>query len=125
VKLRGLYRALSIKTTVSLSFDLFATIPDAIQGAGFMVTEPRPVLRLLTEHGVATHALAQDADRAREILPAGVNILRGDLGDEASVRASLKTSGAERMFVATRNGPMQASLPFDIPLNQGGPHGGP
>ena len=79
---------------------------------------------MLTENGVATHALARDADRAREILPAGVKILRGDLGDEASVREALKTSGAERMFVATRNGPMQASLLFHVPLNQAGPHCG-
>ncbi|KAJ1494304.1 hypothetical protein T484DRAFT_1927572 [Baffinella frigidus] len=103
-------------TTAGVSM---ALSPDGFRGSILVVGATGlvggEVARLLAEHGIATHALARDAGRARQILPAGVNILRGDLGDQESLLAALRTSGAERMFVATHRpasakGPTQAEL---------------
>lgn len=54
---------------------------------------------LLLQREADVRVFTRDADRARALLGADVDVARGDLGDPASVRAAL--AGAERVFLLT------------------------
>ena len=88
---------------------------DAAFGGGVLVVGATglvgsEVARLLDARGISTHAFVRDAEAAKRSLPPGVGLWSGDLAERGSVQAALRESGAERMFVALRNGPAQAEL---------------
>src|SRR3712207_1487464 len=65
------------------------------------------LVRRLTDAGERVRALSRDPDRASKLLPDGVEVVRGDLADQASLRAAL--AGVSRAYLLS-GGPQQAHL---------------
>jgi uncharacterized protein YbjT (DUF2867 family) len=65
------------------------------------------VARELAARGVAVRALVRDPQRAAGVLPAPVELVSGDFGDDASVVRAL--AGVDAVFLLTPHGPDMAA----------------
>ncbi|MBB6635737.1 NAD(P)H-binding protein [Cohnella thailandensis] len=74
-------------------------------------TVGRHVTELLVQRGASVRALTRDPERAREILPQGVQIAKGDLMKPESLREALE--GTEAMFLIISSDEPQADLNTD------------
>lgn len=63
------------------------------------------VARQLHARGVPVRALVRSPEKARELLPEGVELARGDLGDPASLDEAMR--GVERLFLLSAPDPRQ------------------
>lgn len=70
------------------------------------------VVRALAARDVPTRVLARDADRARDILPAGADIRGGDPGDDDDLLAAADGAGA--LFLLTSHDRQMADLQLRI-----------
>lgn len=66
----------------------------------------------LVERGVSVRAFVRDAEKAQALLPAGVEILVGDLSDRDAVDGAVE--GAEKVYVAVGGSPDQQQHEINI-----------
>jgi len=72
----------------------------------------RPVVRRLIEEGFVVRALARDVDRARTLLPAACQIVRGDVRDDALLLAAL--DGCDQAYINLSEPMVKRPPPWSI-----------
>ncbi len=65
----------------------------------------RPVVRRLVADGRHVRALVRDLDRARDVLPGGCELIRGDVRDRASLESAMQDTGAVYINLAAPRSP--------------------
>lgn len=73
--------------------------PPRLLVAGATGTNGRELLRRLDDEGIRMRALVRDPDRAAPLAGERVELVRGDLGDRASLRAAF--DGIEQAYIVT------------------------
>ena len=75
---------------------------------GLTGTVGKEILKLLPEFDVQAKGLVRDMNKADAIKAAGVEVIRGDLGDSAAVKEAMR--GCDRAFLLTANAQQQLVL---------------
>lgn len=81
---------------------------DAVPIAGATGTNGSALVQELSRRGMPVRALVRDLEMAKEKLPSGIELVRGDLSDPASLAVAF--DGIEKAYVVTALQPDTVSL---------------
>ncbi|GAM65303.1 hypothetical protein JCM19232_4268 [Vibrio ishigakensis] len=78
-----------------------------IGGTGFLSTS---ITKQLSSLGVSVRVVARNPEKARQILPSSVEVVRGDVSDTGSLEKALE--GTETLYIHLNTETVDMNLPF-------------